>query len=156
MSAFVCDPEHFKALARFAVRRHHGSMNVDPRYLDSKDGDALFTRPEEVIATFYANTLYQENVRSVQARYPSDSFEELPGLINKPVNILVRFNDLHDPRKPILPAVAILKMCQCLNYQSCETEDWETTLAFKILDHIKTAAIHNLPGYEDAPWEYTP
>jgi hypothetical protein len=53
-----------------------------------------------------------------------------------------------------LPAVHILKMCACLAYQSCETDDWDKTKAYELLQMIKDAAIRKLPGYEDAPWDY--
>jgi hypothetical protein len=52
--------------------------------------------------------LLEENVRSVLYRYGG------------------RIGDR--PRPP----VQIIKAVHCLDYQSCETEDWETTLAWRI------------------------
>ena len=48
--------------------------------------------------------------------------------------------------------VEIIKLCDCYDYQSCETRDWETTEAFAICAALRAAAIDSLPGYEDAPW----
>jgi len=38
MSAFICGPDHFKALAIFAAARAHGRRNVDPRYCEMLPG----------------------------------------------------------------------------------------------------------------------
>ena len=140
MSAYVCSNAHIKALAIFAVRKSHGSMLVDPCYVDgAKDLDGKY---EEVIATRYAAILLAENVRSVRARYADDigDYEEIE--ISKSEVLMP---------KAFTP-VTILKLCNCLAYQSCETEDWETTNAYKLLQQIKDAAIRLLPGYEQAPW----
>lgn len=159
MSAFICGPDHIKALAIFAAHdtRLHG-MNVDPKYFRYDGGDARMEgRPSHEVATYYANILYCENIRSVQTRYPKDTFDDLPGLIHKPEMLEVsraecaeQYNDIRFALQP----VDILKMCACLAYQCCETDDWESTLAYRLLNKIRLAAISLLPGYEDAPWEY--
>lgn len=140
MSAYVCSKYHIKALAIFAVRKIHGSLAVDPRYVDGAND--LSFKPAELVATRYAAILLAENVRSVRARYADDmgDYEE--------INISAR----EVLRPATLSPVAVLKLCNCLAYQSCETDDWETTNAYKLLQQIKDAAIRILPGYEDAPW----
>jgi hypothetical protein len=159
MSAYICSPDHFIALAVFAASRRHGrDWRVDPRYIKG------LTHPEAAmrglehfnaheLATLYADTLYQENIRSVRTRYPGDTWDSLPGPCIKPLHIIVQhghFNHVNWALKPI----AILKMCDGLEYQSCETEDWEQTVAYRLLESIRKAAIRTLPGYEDAPWDY--
>ena len=160
MSAFVCGSDHFKALAIFAASRHgHLGRRVDPRYVEG-----LVISPEHApcgaenlppreLAAIYANVLYAENVRSVGARYPEDTFESMPGPIDKPeqIHITARDETLAIYR---LKPVEILKMCDCLEYQSCETDDWETTVACRLWNAIRRAAIRALSGYEDAPWNY--
>jgi len=90
-----------------------------------------------------ATILYRENVRSVQHRYPNDSFES-------PERLMIgRY------RRQIADPVQLLKMCQCLDYQSCETTEWEQSTAYKILQSIISAAIGDLPGYREAAWEFT-
>jgi hypothetical protein len=54
---------------------------------------------------------------------------------------------------PRLNPVSILKLCDCLEYQSCETEDYNETVAYRLLNVIRRAAIRILPGYDDAKWE---
>jgi hypothetical protein len=140
MSAYVCSEAQFKALAIFAVLKTHGSLNVDPRYVDgAKD---VSGQPVHVIATRYAAILLAENVRSVRCRYADDvgDYDE------------IQITDSDILRRRAFPAVVILKLCQNLNYQSCESDDWEKTNAYALLQDIKDAAIRLLPGYEEAPW----
>jgi hypothetical protein len=151
MSAFICGPDHFKVLAIFAASRRHGSLNVDPRYIKELKADHEDTTAG--LATIYADILYQENIRSVRARYPEDKRDTLPGPNVKPLHIVVSGRD-QTLAVYRLPPVSILKMCDCLEYQSCETDDYRSTTAFKLLDAIRRAAIHTLAGYDDAPWDY--
>lgn len=160
MSAFICGPDHFKALAMFAARRQHGSWIVDPRYIDG------LTHPEAALrgienlndyelATLYADTLYRENVRSVAYRYPDCARDNLPGPLADAGFVDVSPRDLAR-RDLLLQPVEILKMCDCLEYQSCETKDWPASVAHRLLNAIRRAAVRALPGYEDAPWDFWP
>ena len=159
MSAFVCGPDHFIALAVFAAHKHSGSWRVDPRYVKGLHIDPNFAKcgPENLcpseLGAIYANVLYAENVRSVSARYPEDTFDSLPGPIEKPEQIEVNYRHF-DHINWVLKPVAILKLCDSLEYQSCETDDWEQTVAHTLLQAIRRAAIRCLPGYDDAPWDY--
>jgi|SRR3990167_5335284 len=157
MSAFVCDSDHFKVLAIFAASQTsgygNGHLRVDPAYIAGLPAGLNRATPLTDLASAYAEVLYQENLRSVMARYPSDRRDNLPGPINRPEHITVLANDRTLAAYRLSP-IAILKMCDCLEYQSCETEDYRQTVAFKLLDAIRGAAIHALPGYDDAPWDY--
>jgi hypothetical protein len=88
-------------------------------------------------ATNTGQILWDENARSVNYRYKE----------NDPAP---RYSFTF--RLSFTPPVQIIKAAHCLDYQSCETDDWETTLAYKILQTIISAACHNLPGYDDAYW----
>lgn len=152
MSAFICGPDHFIALGVFAASRGtHGDAKVDPRYI--KGCEQLHGYRPAQLACAYADILYAENARSVLRRYPDDDLESAPGPIEKPEHITVKAGHFNDVRWVLKP-VDILKMCACLEYQSCETDDWESTPAFRLVHAIKEAAIRSLPGYEDAPWDY--
>lgn len=164
MSAYICNPDHIKALAIYAANRNHTGIKVDPRYVrgldkapqvEAFDGAlrGLHNLNNYELATLYANVMYAENIRSVSARYPNDSFDDLPGLVEKPRSIEITSRDFINPQYK-LKSVSILKMCSCLEYQSCETDDWESTVAYRLIDSIRAAAIRSLPGYEDAPWEF--
>lgn len=153
MSAFICGPDHFKALAVFAaiVKARHISPNVDPRYV--KGLEKISEYRGEKLASAYADILYAENVRSVLHRYPNDTLDSAPGPMEKPEHIRVSMRDMVSPAYRLRP-LAILKMCDCLDYQSCETDDWEDTPAYRLLNSIRRAAIRELPGYDGAPWDY--
>lgn len=142
MSAFICNPEHFHALAAFATQGNvYSPAGIEPAWLRSRCEEYLVTPEREHDATV-ARILYLENVRSVDYRY-GEKNEIDPEYWNirsyPPVN-----NPVH-----------ILKMCACLEYQSCETPDYRDSLAYLLLTRIRAKAIKSLPGYEDAPWDYS-
>ena len=85
--------------------------------------------------------LLSENMRSVNARY--EETDEAPTYDHMPV----RFDAVE--------AVTVLKSVQCVDYQSCETDDWKTTAAYHILKAIESGAIAHLRGYQAAPWGFT-
>lgn len=68
-----------------------------------------------------------------------------------------RYGDEVEPAKPfvkLVPAapVALLKLCQCLDYQCSDWNGWGESFAKKYLDAIISAAVMELPGYEEAAW----
>lgn len=157
MSAYIVNEETIKALAVFAASWDRSrSLNVNPLYLRKANliaadsGRLLDPCAQDELATFYALILYNENIRSVQYRYPNSSSNELPGPIERPDEIKIGWLDFQKPETPVV----LLKLCDCLEYQSCETRDWHETAAFELLERIRRAAIHKLPGYDEAPWGY--
>lgn len=134
MSAFVVTEEHIKELAAFWATADH------------------WTRKNEDDATKVARVLLAENLRSVRYRYPGD--DELPGPIETPEadTLSMRLRDIAN--RKVRNPVWILKMADCLEYQSCETPDWKDTEAKALLDSIRRLAIAKLPGYDEAPWGY--
>jgi len=127
MSAFVVSQKHLATIANFAVK--HATWLDDHRATEA-DFDYIY------------KTLALQNIRSVCARYPSDDSGECAGLLR---------TTLRGKTPPVSP-VAILKLCDCLSYQSSETDDWETTAACKLLHRIRDLAVNLIPGYEEAPW----
>lgn len=136
MSAFVCNNDHIKAVALYWA--------IGDKYSNGKRFDR-----EEIQEI--ADTLFNENVRSVVHRYPDCGPDDLPGPIGNTVPIIT-IEEMLNPA--VNDPVWILKMAICLEYQSCETDDWRDTRAFKLLGEIKDIAISNLPGYDAAPWAY--
>lgn len=84
--------------------------------------------------------LLAENAKSVAHRYNE-------GVSNEPT--LYRHRTFTKP----LPAIAILKAVDCLAYQSCEHDGWESSDAKALLDTIRDTAIRAVPGYAEAQWE---
>lgn len=148
MSAFICDQEHIKQLALYAAPV--GRRAIHPEYFRHPDlktlADPTIDWTANSVITFYANILYRENFRSVGARYPEDA------KASEADTITITRSDVRDDA---LSAVDIISMCNCLEYQSCETDDWESTAAYELLAAIRKKAISALPGMDDAYWEYT-
>ena len=136
MSAFVVNEDHVKQLA---LAWNWGRYNNHT--------------PKEITET--ARELMRENIRSVAHRYnePIDS-RELAGPIPTPEADLIEVSNQLAHYGCQLQPVEILCMCECLEYQSCETSDYFDSPAFQLLTSIRKTAINRLPGYEEAPWEY--
>ena len=89
-----------------------------------------------------------ENVRSVDHRYNETNAREAP----------FTFAEIASARD--LTPVEALKCAHCLEYQSCETEDYQDTAAYLLLQRICDAAVklgadRKAPGYDSAPWGLT-
>lgn len=91
-----------------------------------------------------AAMLYKANVESVNYRY--DEHTKTTGFKFVPVDI----KDIAD--------VTIAKLCDCLDYQSCELKTWPTSEACKLVEKIRKHAggldigRDQQPGYNEAPW----
>jgi len=118
MSAYLCNDEHFDALATWATRRSPSGFTFRYRF-----NDEWHTPDAAKIAT----TLHAQNVRSVNHRYER---HESPAYRYRAVPI------------DCIDAKDVLMACAGLEYQSCETPDWEETEAYAILSAIRKRAIH--------------
>lgn len=128
MSAFIVDYNHINYLMNAALSRRiawHGF------YFKGLKVDK--NRAQEI-----GQMLWDENRRSVDYRYQENNGDE--EYEYKPI-----FHHVFDP-------VQVLKAIKCLDYQSCEHEEWESSGAKEFLDTLMHFAISALPGYEDAQW----
>jgi hypothetical protein len=135
VSAFLVSAEHIGAIVRWyfvdAPAYHRSGEPIDPA---------------AVLAE-----LARENCRSVHYRYPDDApGEDLPGPIGNDGRPVVCDPDLRT--YPALSPIAVVKLCQSLEYQSCEHPQWEKSQAKRYLDAIVSVAITQIPGYEAAEW----
>jgi hypothetical protein len=131
MSAFIVNKEHIDALVNYMVAHKVSYWTGNNRV------NVTRFNAEEI-----GRILLDENVRSVNHRYSRISEYE------KEVASAYSFAFSYRQLSP----VQIIKAVHCLDYQSCETDDWETTLAYKICQAILRTACYNLPGYEQAQW----
>lgn len=143
MSAYICNPETFVALAAWAAghsNRGYGAAfeRIPLDVLKPFDGPDLTTFTRQERAELFAEILYRENIRSVLTRYPGDTIESAPGPAEKPERIEVFDGDVENP--PVTDPKVISDLCDRLEYQSCETDDWRQTQAFALLDAIRSAA----------------
>ena len=141
MSAYLVEDEHVKQLAAYLCNDDQSSLNhlVEWHGYGFK-GDGLPAERDK-LATHYANILLAENYRSLRARYGD---AEIPHKVTVTLGEVLRTD--------LIPAVNILHSLACFEYQACESDDWDTTDAYKICDQVRREAIKRLPGYDDAPW----
>jgi len=85
--------------------------------------------------------LWDENQKSVSYRYVQDK-AKAPKY--KHLFIFSGFSDFEP--------VQVLKSINHIDYQSGEHPTWEGSEAKRILEELKSAVIHSLPGYDDAIW----
>ena len=154
MSAYVVDRNHIAYLVDAAMSHalgaeHHGGLvwvwEIDRgtgNYSRSNIPIADYNRAAEV-----GQMLWSENVASVRYRYP-DCTDELPGPIGESC-----IYEKHEPAfyRTVDP-VAVLKACDCYEYQSCEHREWEVSEAHAFIMALRSRAIHALPGYDEASW----
>jgi hypothetical protein len=59
-----------------------------------------------------------------------------------------------------MESLAVIKACNCYDYQACETDDYEATEVADIVRRVRQSAtydvIRTLPGYERAKWGAAP
>lgn len=127
MSAYIVEYETIQKIVAFGMRQEYGST---PYYYWRRK-----TRYME--ADRIGSVLLKENTRSVNHRYeehtPADKYT-------------------HRPLRRAITPVEVIKACNCLDYQSCETKGWKRSEAYAILNAIRERAIRELPGYEQAEW----
>lgn len=163
MSAFMVDKEHIDAIvtiALFGPRGMEGDWERprweahDPRVTEH-DAQEYRECVREHDASRYAVTispdrlgdiLWTENERSIEARYPSDHAEMLTA------DYCLGYR--YQPWSRIgLTHAEAFKAIDCLEYQSCEHDDWRDSEAKRFLDVLRGALIGTLPGYGAAKWE---
>lgn len=92
-------------------------------------------------AAYVGMMLTAENRKSVDHRYNEKELEDLYEC------------DAAALEKIKIDPVQVLKAISCLEYQSNEHPEWETSEAKIFCDALRGAAIHELPGYDKAQWE---
>ena len=150
MSAYICNPEHFAALAVYAVKKQ-AVLGVY-QLLESNQTE---------LAVLIAAELAVENIRSVAARYPQDKSGSRPGPCLTDEEIVSesqQFARQYVLNCPTLSDVDLLSMLGCYDYQACETSNYSERLASKQVEllraHIMEAypemSSRDLGGYDEA------
>lgn len=131
MSAFMCSDLHINTLVAWAASFH----NIRVSYYWQGKHHYFRDAPDKVAAI-----LATANRESVYERYR----KEVEGA---PIP-----HHYKAPPLPLPDPVVILKLCECFDYQACEVDGYERTIAATIINAIRHRAIQALPGYEAAPW----
>lgn len=139
MSAFLCSDEHIKQLASWLVAQNSKRSDLDRLAYRYRFGGKYVT--PQALASHLSTILLRENERSLSVRYGEDTTER---------SLVVTLGEVERMRRQDLAAIA--KSAHCYRYQACESEDWETTKANKIIQEIEAEIVRSLPGYSDANW----
>lgn len=125
MSAFIVSNTQINALVRYASR-----LGLGYQY-------AGLSRRVAGLEQETAEMLLAANYDSVNYRYKEN---ELPREIVYAIDA------------PLMPAIAIIKLAQSLDYQSCEYPEWDASEAKAFLTALIDWTIPKLAGYDAAPW----
>mgnify|MGYP001575111209 CR=1 FL=1 len=146
MSAYIVDREHIAYLIDAALSRRIMRGASEFRWYVGSVGYSL--RFDN--ATAVGQMLWDENISSIQARYPDTraDMSNAPGPIGETFEYEHRLNAFAPAPDP----VQVLKSVACYEYQSCEHGGWAASSAYTFCDALRHAAITALPGYDAAEW----
>lgn len=127
MSSYIVSNTHISAIVRWAAsnKGSYWDSGASRRY-------EITDNKQKV-----CQILLDANYKSVNTRYSENN------------SAVITYN----PKAKALRPVEVIKACDCLAYQSCDDDSWDTSIAKAIVDSIRDKAIDSLPGYEDAAWE---
>ena len=132
MSAWIVSDAHIDALVTFALDKR-------TRFWNGKEAVYVTCDNAEEIGRL----LLDENVASVNHRYDGEIDDE-----QRNAAAAYRFREFLPAPSPVV----ILKGCACYEYQACEHDGWNGSVAKAIIEAIHADAMSALPGYDAAPW----
>lgn len=142
MSAYIVEREHIAYLIDAAERLASRQRSNFSWYHEGQRHELTDHETEA------GQMLWDENVRSVNYRY-ADSLPSTRTHLGLDEQEVYKH---HSKARLAIDPVQVLKSIRCLEYQSCETPDWEASSAHAFLRSLMLYAISNLAGYEDAMW----
>lgn len=138
MSAYLVEPDHIGVIAQFAAQNECGKWG-------DHYNDQLLTAEQ------FSDCLAKANIKSIKTRYPDDDSSKLEDKI-----YLGLCRDSAKKSHGHIDLLAMAALVKCLEYQSCEPDDWYQSKAFKVLTSIREIVLRKL--IEDSPakdvWGY--
>lgn len=142
MSAFLCSDDHFRQLAAWLCGSDQSTLKHIAHRINQLGSGFDYVQADE-LASVVANILKAENVRSLAARYGDDDETG-----DEPLQVSL---GLIEQMRTVEPG-RIAKSLYCYDYQACETANYETTVAKRIVSLIERELVERLPGYSDGNW----
>lgn len=147
MSAYICYPSHIGLLA---ASYHDGDKFATPEIKSREVGRV-------------ASVLARQNIDSVIYRYPKSKDGERPGPTFIPgdgndeaiIEFAILWAQHYCQKKVAAAPIELIKLAHTLDYQSCETPNYEQTNAFKYIQQIIYSQTRKLKGYEAAASEWS-
>lgn len=136
MSAFIVSDKHINTIVTWA------SMNwIGVSHLDGNGEKKVFTSRGHEQA--FATALMRQNVRSVNFRY------------NENTDQRIRFEFTPIEMTGTKMLLQVFMACKCYRYQSCETDNYDDTLAAQFIETITRFVLRNLGCDEASAWKMT-
>lgn len=157
MITFIVEKAHISAMLRFGLTaplQQHPPLSwyaEDPRKLSQDKAQLIHRQLTSEIQDEVGQMLLDENITAVSIRYPKVSIGDLPGRVD--AQYLMPYHYTHSCRTPT--PVEVLSLINCYEYQCCEDPDYCVSEAHRFCEALQSIAILFLPGYTDAPWEWT-
>jgi len=146
MSAFIVNKSHINAMLQGALASARKRNNWRFGWYHNKERHELTLEN----ASEVGQMLLDENIKSVSYRYGDSPLTDLPGRADGEYLLPFEFNLMGKTPKPI----EILSITNCYSYQACEHDKWEQSEAKSFCDTLLAHTIRDLPGYDEAPWEW--
>ena len=127
MSAYIVSRKHINTLG------DRGGLTTERIFFVLQDVVVVQFEDEGDLQAM-AEMLLKQNIISVSYLYKTDQPDDEK---IKYKNLLLDYS-----------AIDILRICECYDYQACETPDYESTYAASIIRAIRTAAILSLPEWD--------
>ena len=155
MSAYVINADHVAQLVLHAKNLSSFDFGnwFNPIAKDRIDLDVDSFENEEIALGFF---LAWANCKSVDYRYGEDDPKETAQHVNDVVQA-IRSRKMRE-----LELFELIKMCNCLEYQCCEVEDYHTTDQHFLIDRIRYIFVQALVKQSEqrsskenpAQWEF--
>jgi hypothetical protein len=168
MSAFIVNPNHLATIVGFIVHNpahsnifynwlnqaknlsYRNQLNeIDQQFLEEikkfRD-EATESQQFDLLAKVLINT----NFESVNFRYESSSKDELD------LKKKIAFQEVKKREYSadiMIDVMQFVMACDCLNYQSCERDDYDKSLSHLFLSQAPLAAVRNSSEYKNCKWE---
>ena len=141
MSAYLCSPEHIGQLALAMQQK----IPVANKPMWAKD---------------LASLLAFANWESVEDRYGEEEAKSMNDGYSVTVYQAQCADKAYGPDISLKP-IDLIKMAKGFAYQACESDSWEAAnwdsdfIGKWHIDYFISVMLSKLPGYDEAPWEYT-
>lgn len=146
MSAFVVNKSHINAIIQAGLNVRYKPFT----WYHKQDGELKQYKLTSSTADEVGQMLIDECVHSVRYRYEDSELSDLPGPIN--AEYLMPF--VWKPFVRMPTPIEAIKAIHCLEYQSCEHPEWNTSNAHDFCQALRNTLEGQIPGWDEAPWEW--
>ena len=140
MSAFLCEPNDFARLARYAKRP--GTWGFTPYNLVTKS--RIGGNDRDMTVVDIALKLASANIVSVSVRYPNEPFG---GFLDSDEDMVAFMGDVASEARmsaKLDSPADIYTLAATVEYQSCEVDNWVETDAYWIINAIKNECARSM------------